>query len=151
MTSDAQRFLVVGLVVERTSAGTFQHGAWAWQFPRGGVRRRDVCDAMMFSGQLVYLAPCVLFRRFSLLGDRAMWPERSAPQVSSLHRPCIWCAATLRRRFTRLLPTMRSGVTDHWLTKLANALDVDFFECKTVLTVAELAAILAKARQHSQG
>ena len=36
---------------------------------RGGVRRRDVYDATMFSGRHVCLALCVLFRRSSLWSD----------------------------------------------------------------------------------
>ena len=139
---------------------------------RGNFKRKcsTAChfDATMFSGQRVCLAPWFLFRRCSLLGDRAVWSERFAPQISCEKQVSVGRASGAQQHSENdpqaAAHNAFLGVTDHRLTKLDHALDVDFSMCKTVmskvealvrailpsLSDTEIAAILSQ-RQNSQG
>ena len=95
----------------------------------------------MFSGQRVCLAPRFLFRRFSLLGDRAVCPKGLLHKYHVKKQVSVGRASGAQQHFENDPQAAARnafwGVTDHRLTKLAHSLDVDFSMCKTVMSKVE--------------
>ena len=126
-------------MVERISKGSFLviltaslYGAWAWQF------QEEVFDGVFF----FFLTPrcsadskCVWLPVFSF-EDFRCWEILPCGPEGLLHKYHVKnkspsAVHLVRSTISRTVPQAAHhaflGVIDHWLTKLAHALDVDFF------------------------
>ena len=125
-------FLVVGLVVERISKGSFHviliashYGAWAWQF------QEEVFDGVTFlTPRCSADSKCVWLRVFSF-EDFRCWEIVPYGPKGWLHKYHVKnkspsAVHLARSNISRTIPQAAAhnaflGVTDQWLTKLAHA------------------------------